>query len=63
MFIMNEYIVVSRYHLPMCDNLFVDIDDVISVQAESAARTESLQLCAAAGCQAIYTLLITVTMQ
>lgn len=60
---MNEYIVVSRYHLPMCDNLFVDIDDVISVQAESAARTESLQLCAAAGCQAIYTLHITVAMQ
>ena len=62
MFIMNEYI-VSRYYLPMCDNLFVDIDDVISVQAESAARTESLQLCAAAGCQAIYTLHITVAMQ
>ena len=39
----------------MCDNLFVDVNDVISVQAESAARTESLQQCAAAGCQAIYT--------
>ena len=59
---MNEYI-VSRYYLPMCDNLFVDINDVISVKAVSAARTESLQLCAATGCQAIYTLLITVAMQ
>ena len=30
----------------------------MNVQAESAARTESLQLCAAAGCQGIYTLQI-----